>query len=342
MSDGVTEIPPTPATDPIRRVNDLRREGTDGFSVSWFPICAATEVSAGSILTKKFLDGEVIVWRDASGTSHVQTAYCVHFGSHLGGGVIANDRVVCPLHRWEYDCAGQCVKTGMGDPVPPGARIFSFPTAERFGMIWAFNGSRATWELPNFEFTDSELQFIIEPIGEWTIDPWMVCCNTFDFQHFAFLHGLKASGKGFPGIEEIQWSDHHAEYRFEGQHWNDEPIQWHMGIWGTTVYFQEGLFDGKWFGLLAPLGIERPGYTTGWYICATRPEDNSVRGQREARAWGRWALDMEQRFALQDVPIFLKSHFRPGMFTKSDRALGKFIEYLRAFPRAHPAKDFLR
>ena len=37
---------------------------------------------------------------------------------------------------------------GPGDPPPPAARLFRFPTAERYGLIWAFNGEQPLFEIP--------------------------------------------------------------------------------------------------------------------------------------------------------------------------------------------------
>jgi hypothetical protein len=34
--------------------------------------------------------------------------------------------------------------------------------------------------------------------------------------------------------------------------------------------------------------------------------------------------------------------FQQGYLTKSDKALGKFLDYIRAYPRANPAQDFIR
>jgi hypothetical protein len=30
------------------------------------------------------------------------------------------------------------------------------------------------------------------------------------------------------------------------------------------------------------------------------------------------------------------------MFTRGDKALGRFVDYLKTFPRAHPGADYIR
>ncbi|RKS86344.1 aromatic ring-hydroxylating oxygenase subunit alpha [Sphingosinicella microcystinivorans] len=325
---------------PKRQVRDIPREGAGGFSESWYPICLSGDVNSNEIIGKPFLDGNVIIWRENDGTPHVQSGYCLHFGAGLAQGKIIDNKVVCPFHAWEYDHTGRCLKTGIGDRAPKDTKLFDFPTVERYGMIWAFNGHESTWSLPDFKYPDEELNVIVQYIGEWSIDPWMVCCNTLDFQHFKLLHGLEPDGD-WPRNDEIEWTDSHVVYPFKGAHWNKEPIDFRWGIWGTTVFFQEGLFDGRWFGLLAPLGIERAGFTTGWYICVTHLKDNTISARREAESWGRWALAMEQDFAMQDLPVFSYGHFRPGVLTESDKPLARFFNYLRQFPRSHHAKEFL-
>ena len=72
-------------------------------------------------------------------------------------GKVVDNCIQCAFHHWEYDSTGQCVKTGWGERGPRGARLFKFPTAEKFGLIWAFNGEAAWWNLPDCQYPDDQL-----------------------------------------------------------------------------------------------------------------------------------------------------------------------------------------
>ena len=172
---------------PVAR--EFWREGDDGlFSQSWYPICLSSEAKQGEIVGRSFLDGEVIVFRGPDGQAHVFSAFCLHMGANLKEGDVVDNRIRCPYHHWEYDGTGSCVKTGAGDPPPPSARLFEYPSQERWGLVFAFNGEQPLWDLPDFRnvdetrrYEDSELctaaiklDYFPDDPARWALplDPW--------------------------------------------------------------------------------------------------------------------------------------------------------------------------
>ena len=41
---------------------------------------------------------------NVAGTLSALSGVCIHRGGPLGQGQLNNGRVVCPFHRWEFDC----------------------------------------------------------------------------------------------------------------------------------------------------------------------------------------------------------------------------------------------
>jgi len=111
-------------------------EGEGGlFFQTWYPICLSSDVGAGEVIGRNFLDGRVVVVRGENGRARVQSAYCPHVGADLSVGRVVGNRLQCAFHEWEYDESGSCVKTGVGDPPPRSACIFNFPTLEKYDVI---------------------------------------------------------------------------------------------------------------------------------------------------------------------------------------------------------------
>ena len=54
---------------------------------------------------------------------------CLHQGGPLGQGTVAEGRVVCPWHAWEYDC-----RTGENS-FEPGQRVATYPVKVEAGEI---------------------------------------------------------------------------------------------------------------------------------------------------------------------------------------------------------------
>jgi phenylpropionate dioxygenase-like ring-hydroxylating dioxygenase large terminal subunit len=332
----------TQFTAPAPRRRTLGRpipaEGENGvFTQSWFPLCLSSEVKPGQVLGVNFLDGRVVVFRGTSGTAHVLSAYCSHLGADLACGDVQGETIRCAFHHWQYNQDGVCVKTGIGDPPPQGACLFNFPTDEKHDLIWAFNGEEPTFAIPDFPYPDEELVKKIEAFdGIMPVDPWVICCNTPDIQHIKALHGVTFD-QADPD-EEIEWTAHSMLYDFKGRHANGEPIAYRVGIYGTSIFYQSSVFNGRWFGFLAPFGLPRPGQTKTYMIVAARKADGD---RASTEAFLQFAMDLEKKVVSEDIPIMQSIHFRPGTLTKSDKALGKFLQYLRNFPRAHPAAEFI-
>ena len=127
-------------------------------------------------------------------------------------------------------------------------------------------------------------------------------------------------------------------YDFKGRHANGEPIEYRVGIFGTSLFYQSSVFNGRWFGCLAPLGLPRPGLCKVYGVIAVRKSD----GDDDANeAFVNFAMELEKKVISEDVPIMQTIHFKPGTLTKSDKALSKFLQYLRNYPRAHPSAEFI-
>jgi nitrite reductase/ring-hydroxylating ferredoxin subunit len=323
---------------PLRRPLGIQppREGEDGlFSQTWHPICLGSEVAPGDVAGFDFLDGRVIVMRGEDGRAQVLSAYCPHLGADLAAGCVVDGTVRCAFHHWQYDASGRCVRTAAGDPPPPTARLFRFPTIERFGLVFAFNGTEPLFELPGFDTPDSELLWCVERFPEdFPVDPWVICCNTPDVQHIRVLHNLEFDARD-PGAA-AEWTPHSMVYEFTGRHAAGEPIRFRVGIYGTTIFYQSASINGRWFGFLAPMSIPRPGWTRGYLVLAVRKDEPDAAAHLAAM------VDLERRVLAEDLPILRSIHFRPGALSASDRTLARFLEFLARYPRAHPAGDFIR
>jgi nitrite reductase/ring-hydroxylating ferredoxin subunit len=326
------------ATTALRRPLGIQppAEGAGGlFSQSWFPICLSSDISRGEVAGFDFLDGRVIVMRSADGAAQVLSAYCPHLGADLSVGKVVDDTIRCAFHHWHYDCTGRCVRTAAGDPPPPTARLFRFPTRERYGLVFAFNGEAPLFELPGFHLPDDELLWHTECFPEdFPVDPWVICCNTPDVQHIRVLHHIEFDSPD-PGAS-AEWTDYSMVYGFTGRHASGEAIGFKVGIYGTTIFYQSASIEGRWFGFLSPLGIPRAGTTRGYLVLAVRKDEPGAEAHLEAM------LDLERRVLCEDLPVLRTVHFRPGALTASDRTLARFLQFLTRYPRAHPAGEFIR
>jgi nitrite reductase/ring-hydroxylating ferredoxin subunit len=331
----------TTTLDPRQSLAATRvpNEGEGGlFTQSWFPICLSTDVAPGAVKGYDFLDGRIVVFRTNEGRVQVMSAYCPHMGASLEAGEIVDNHVRCAFHHWEYDINGKCVKTMVGDPPPPTACLFNFPTVEKFGLVWAFNGTEPLWQLPDFPFPDSELAFkTIELPGLSPVDPWIQCCNTPDMQHIKALHGVSFAGKD--PHDEVRWDKYSMMYDFSGIHVRGEIVENTVGVFGTTLYYQTTTIDGRWFGFLTPMGLPRPGKSKNYMVVAGKKSDGTT---AEVDSWLDFIFEFEKRVVNEDLPVMETMRFRPGTLTKSDLTFARYLKFLQSYPRAHPSAPFIK
>jgi len=96
----------------------------------WIEVCALDEVPAGGA-RRLHAGGTVIALiRPDSERVYALEDRCPHKGGPLSEGLVAGDRVACPLH-------GQCVELATGAVIAPDeGRVRSFGLRVDAGRIW--------------------------------------------------------------------------------------------------------------------------------------------------------------------------------------------------------------
>ena len=305
-------------------LTELSNDPMAGFHQSWFPIALASELDTGAVIGRDFLGTRVILYRDPAGKALVQSAYCPHLGADLSVGQVVDGQIRCAYHHWRFDCTGRCVNIPTGDKIPPGARIATYPSAEAWGLIWAFNGETPWFPLPSIPGVEErELIYETHFRGTRATDPWVAVSNGVDFQHLRTLHGLSAVDP-----DALTVGTHSLEYRVEAP-----SVVQHGRITGVNTFSQHlTLGDQDVFMLFSGAPIAH-GRSMGFYCFGVRDT-----GGGRAAATGK--LDdlrgFVQRLLAEDAPVLDTIRFRPRVLVASDRHLARFFKYVREFPRAHP------
>jgi phenylpropionate dioxygenase-like ring-hydroxylating dioxygenase large terminal subunit len=112
----------------------------------WYAIARLDKLKSGKILTAKFWNQPLAVFRDETGQIRVVDDACPHKGVALHKGVVKGCHLVCQYHGWEFDGdSGECVAIPyltQGQKLPK-ANVRSYPVQERYGLVWVFPGDPA-------------------------------------------------------------------------------------------------------------------------------------------------------------------------------------------------------
>jgi nitrite reductase/ring-hydroxylating ferredoxin subunit len=157
---------------------------------SWYTVALERELKPGTLLTRPFLDGEIIVFRTESGAITAARPHCPHLGAHIGhGGRVAGETVVCPFHEFKFSATGECVEAANSDP-PQGARLTTLPVRNHLGLIMVYHGPPEEEPAFYIDLPESDPDwhaFSTKTIRAAT-HPQDVCENAFDQAHFAAVH----------------------------------------------------------------------------------------------------------------------------------------------------------
>ncbi len=154
------------------------------------------------------LGQDFVLYRTRRGEVVCLSDLCVHRGGALSMGTVKGDTVACPYHGWEYEPGGACVRIPANPPgrgIPGKARVDSYPTVERYGMVWAFLGDLPEEERPPiphipehgdpaFHAVHVEMEFAAN--YERTLE------NVVDSAHIPFVHGTTFGDPDRPEIPD--------------------------------------------------------------------------------------------------------------------------------------------
>lgn len=161
------------------------------FPVGWYCVAFSDELRPGEMQDKKLFGQDLLLYRTQAGEAVLMDAYCPHMGAHMGrGGWVDGDNMVCPMHAFEFDKTGRCVKNAYGTKAPPKARVRCWPLREMHGVVltWYHPEQQAPdWEVPDIPTQGwSRMARICWPLRS---HPQETSENGVDLGHLAVVHG---------------------------------------------------------------------------------------------------------------------------------------------------------
>jgi phenylpropionate dioxygenase-like ring-hydroxylating dioxygenase large terminal subunit len=246
------------------------------------------------------------------------------------GKVIGND-IQCAFHHWQYGPDGRCTKIPASDKIPKAAKVFKFPTVEKWGLIWAFNGNKPLFDVPEFVgYDDADLDIRTAEAFDLPVEPWVPFTNSMDFQHLRVLHGLKIECDP----DAIDVGDYRIQYDVRFEDPNLGVFDQRIRVTGTNTIALAGRLNGMAILSMATGTPTPDGRTHGWSVTGT-PKSEGSDAEREQRLQIGEAFF--RRLIQEDEPIMKTIRFHDGLLIDADRALARFLQYVRRFPTARPA-----
>lgn len=216
-----------------------------GLRDRWYALCPSNHVRAGELLRLDRAGEELLLWRDSSGTVHVQEDRCPHRAARLSMGVHMGDRIACNYHGLQLEADGvvASVPGSPGCALEGRKALRTFPAAEHAGAVFAWFGADAEADPTPLELPD--------PIAgggwenflcyvEWDASHLLSLDNLLDPMHGAFLH--RNSHTMFTGKREAEFQvrDTNTGFVFEKTDQRGVNFDWsewhdHDGLQSVTL-----------------------------------------------------------------------------------------------------------
>jgi len=157
----------------------------------WYLVCPSRTLASGSVQSFDLCDRRIAIFRGQDRRVRALDAYCPHMGTDLGIGDVVNNQVRCFFHHWAFDGTGQCQQIPCQPQIPPGAKLPSYATTEKYGFIWIYPDAVAPAGMPEFE------ELIGHDVVAQADRPLVRHChhhicmmNGIDVQHLQTVHQL--------------------------------------------------------------------------------------------------------------------------------------------------------
>ena len=174
---------------------------------AWYCAAWSTELEAGQILSRRYLDLPVVLFRNADGSACALLDRCPHRFAPLSRGTLAEGVLTCGYHGLAFDGAGQCVANPFNESLPPNSGVRRFPIVERDRVIWIWPGDPALADetaIPDY----SEIRNVGEKQGYLYLraNYLLAVDNLMDLSHIEFVHLRSFGGAGafFSGKHETR------------------------------------------------------------------------------------------------------------------------------------------
>jgi phenylpropionate dioxygenase-like ring-hydroxylating dioxygenase large terminal subunit len=284
---------------------------------------------------------ELVVFRGEDGTLAALDAYCPHLGAHLAEGRVEGTHLRCLFHHWKYDAQGRCVEVpSLGGCPPFPVRARSWPTAERYGLIWVWTGREPRHPVPEVpELRDRACVFRLGNRFVKNCHPHVVLINAIDEHHFNSVHHLPVR----LAMEALAIHEGCIEFRNTTRVTPTSPLRRLLGclyrgpLTYAMTYFHGSTGtvtlgpDGLHFYLVFALRPTDEGQTEGQTILVTRHRPG-ILGWFVSRVVLHLTRLVARYFAHGDSKVFRSIRFTLGTPIAADHAILDFVRHTERQP----------
>lgn len=109
---------------------------------TWYALARRDEIGE-ELKPYQVLGERLVAYRKTDGTAVALEDACPHRKLPLSMGKRQGDHIMCGYHGLTFDGTGTCVAAPTQGRIPTAARVKSYPTADKWGLVWVWMGDPA-------------------------------------------------------------------------------------------------------------------------------------------------------------------------------------------------------
>jgi phenylpropionate dioxygenase-like ring-hydroxylating dioxygenase large terminal subunit len=305
------------------------------FIEGWYWVLLSRQLKQGQTKAVTILGRDLLVYRNHFGKVVILDAYCPHMGAHLAEGSVEGSGIRCFFHNWKFNSEGICVESPCQE-TPLRARVNSWPTVEKYGMIWIWTGKTPQHPLPFVpELEEVECDAVAGSHFIKNCHPNVLMINAIDAHHFNTVHQLPLQIDFQTEVLPNTAITFSNTTRGGDQSWfvklirplYQEAVTYSMCYWyGSTGTVTVGP-DAFHFHIMFTLRLIAEGKTEGQTLLLT-PKRSGILGWAFNRAVLWLTEQVGNYFAKGDTQVFQTIRFNLQTPTQADRSIIHFIRHV--------------
>ncbi len=314
----------------------------DRFIEGWYWAIESKQLPVGKVSAVRLQGRDLVVFRTASGRAVAMDAHCPHMGAHLVDGRVEGEGIRCFFHNWKFDAEGPCVDVPCLARAPQ-SEARTWPTAERYGLIWVWTGDSPATPVPFVpEFGEHEVDARVAGTFIKECSPGVMMINAIDEHHFNSVHNLpvalymksEAMNQNVMTFSNTtKLPDKNPILRALGKFYAG-PLTYSMCYWfGSTGTVTVGP-DFMHFHIMFTLRMLDGGRSEGKTVLITKKRHGAA-GKTLSRVALALSKVVGDYFAKGDTQVFKTIKFDLKTPTKADHTIVDFIRHVEGQKPRH-------
>lgn len=163
---------------------------------NWYAAMWARDLGVRPV-SRTLLNERIVLFRTASGAVGALEDCCCHRAAPLSKGEVDGELLVCGYHGLRFNSDGECVLVPQQKHIPPGAQVKSYPSHEKWKLIWIWMGEpdkADTNLIPNLYWLEDENWFGEPGYIHVKANYQFIVDNLLDFTHVTYVHKNTLAG----------------------------------------------------------------------------------------------------------------------------------------------------